>query len=154
MVLDAAPDWVLAEHGGPFEYNAEDWRRRVQWGEACAKAADAVCLSGSHRKDWNPHRIHAEPVVQKAKPGATLHCTLVAENPLAAKESITVTLEGRGIIADQTWQLDVPGGKSVRREFTVRVPERIGAGRHVFILTGRIGERPDVSDSFIVFDTD
>src|SRR5262249_53655573 len=63
MVLDAAPDWVLAEHGGPFEFVAEDWRRRVQWGEACAKAADAICLSGNHRKDWNPHPIHAEPVV-------------------------------------------------------------------------------------------
>ncbi|HMF14796.1 MAG TPA: MBL fold metallo-hydrolase, partial [Gemmataceae bacterium] len=117
MVLDAAPDWVLAEHGGPFEYNAEDWRRRVQWGEACAKAADAICLSGNHRKDWNPHRIHVEPVVQRAKPGATLHCTLVAENPLSAKESLTITLGGRGIISDQTWQLDLPSGKSVRREF-------------------------------------
>jgi hypothetical protein len=152
MVLDAAPDWVLAEHGGPFEYNAEDWRRRVQWGEACAKAADAICLSGNHRKDWNPHRIHVEPVVQKAKPGATLHCTLVAENPLAAKETLTVTLEGRGIIADQTWQLDVPGGKSVRREFTVRVPEKIGAGRQVFVVYGKVGEAFGESDSFMVVD--
>src|SRR5579885_649071 len=33
-VLDAAPDWVLAEHGGPFEFDREDWRRRVAWGKA------------------------------------------------------------------------------------------------------------------------
>src|SRR5439155_943996 len=32
-VLDAAPDWVLAEHGGPFEFSAEDFKRRVKWGE-------------------------------------------------------------------------------------------------------------------------
>ena len=32
-VLNASPDWVLAEHGGPFEFNAEDFRRRVR-GEA------------------------------------------------------------------------------------------------------------------------
>jgi glyoxylase-like metal-dependent hydrolase (beta-lactamase superfamily II) len=150
MVLDAAPDWVLAEHGGPFEFVAEDWRRRVQWGEACAKAADAICLSGNHRKDWNPHRIHVEPVVQKAKPGATLHWTLVAENPLPAKETLTITLEGRGIIADQTWQLDLPGGKRVRREFTVRLPEKMGAGRHVFIVQPYVDELPDESDSFLI----
>ncbi len=152
MVLDAAPDWVLAEHGGPFEFVTEDWRRRVQWGEACAKAADAICLSGNLRKDWNPHRIHVEPVVQKAKPGATLHWTLAAENPLAAKETLTITLEGRGIIADQTWQLDVPGGKSARREFTMRVPEKMGAGRQVFIVRGIVGGDSDESDSFLAVD--
>jgi glyoxylase-like metal-dependent hydrolase (beta-lactamase superfamily II) len=26
-VLDAAPEWVVAEHGGPFEFSAEDFRR-------------------------------------------------------------------------------------------------------------------------------
>jgi glyoxylase-like metal-dependent hydrolase (beta-lactamase superfamily II) len=154
MVLDAAPDWVLAEHGGPFEFVTEDWRRRVQWGEACAKAADALCLSGNHHKDWNPHRIHVEPVVQKARPGATLHWTLVTENPLPAQETLAITLEGRGIIADQTWQLDVPGGKSVRREFSARVPEKIGAGRHVLVVRGKVDGHPDESDSFIVVDVD
>jgi glyoxylase-like metal-dependent hydrolase (beta-lactamase superfamily II) len=154
MVLDTAPDWVLAEHGGPFEFVAEDWRRRVQWGKACAKAADAICLSGNHRKDWNPHRLHVEPVLQRAKPGATLHWTLVAENPLPAKETLTVTLEGRGIIADHTWHLDVPGGKSVRREFSVRVPEKIGPRRYVFAVQGKSGEEIDESDSFLVVDVE
>ena len=40
--LDLAPEWVLAEHGGPYEFNAEDFRRRVKWGEASAVAADAI----------------------------------------------------------------------------------------------------------------
>src|SRR5262249_60924954 len=109
-------------------------------------------LAGNHRKDWNPHRIPVEPVVQRAKPGATLHSTLVAENPLAAKETLTITLEGRGIIADQTWQLDVPGGKSVRREFTVRLPEKIGSGLQVFVLRAQQGATPDESDSFLAMD--
>lgn len=63
-------------------------------------------------------------------------------------------LEGRGIIADQTWQLDVPGGKSVRREFTVRVPGKMGAGRHVFTVSGKIGEVPDESVSFLALNMD
>src|SRR4029077_21231406 len=66
-VLDAAPDWVLAEHGGPFEFSAQDFRRRVEWGKATATAADAICLSGNHRHDWDPHRVRVEPIIQKAK---------------------------------------------------------------------------------------
>src|SRR5919109_3743322 len=42
-VLDAAPDWVLAEHGGAMEFSAEDFRRRVRWGKVSAVAADALC---------------------------------------------------------------------------------------------------------------
>ena len=29
-VLDIAPEWVLAEHGGPYVFDAEDYRRRVR----------------------------------------------------------------------------------------------------------------------------
>ncbi len=57
-VLDARPDWVLAEHGSAMEFNAEDFRRRVEWGKVSARAADAVCVSGNHRRDWDPHRVH------------------------------------------------------------------------------------------------
>ena len=66
QVLDAKPDWVLAEHGGAFEFNAEDFRRRVQWGQESAKAADGICVSASHRHDWDPNRVHIEPVLRKA----------------------------------------------------------------------------------------
>src|SRR5262249_61921122 len=55
-VLDAAPDWVLAEHGGAFEFNAEDFRRRIEWGKVSAAAADALCVSGRHPHDREPHR--------------------------------------------------------------------------------------------------
>jgi len=53
-VLDAKPEWVLAEHGGAFEFNAEDFRRRVDWGKVSAKAADTLCVSGSLLHDWDP----------------------------------------------------------------------------------------------------
>jgi glyoxylase-like metal-dependent hydrolase (beta-lactamase superfamily II) len=152
MVLDAKPDWVLAEHGGPFEFNAEDWRRRVQWGKTTAKAADAICLSSNHRRDWDPHRIHVEPLVQKAKPGATLKWTLVVENVLGKLETVAITLDGRGIIADQTWQLEVPGGKSVRREFSFKMTKQTGADRCIFAIRSKVGETPDGSDAFLVVD--
>src|SRR5262249_39954884 len=91
-VLDAKPDWVLAEHGGAMEFAAEDFRRRVEWGKAAGKAADAVCVSGRHRHDWDPHRVHVEPLLHRAKPGGTLKAELVVDNPLSRKLALTVTL--------------------------------------------------------------
>ncbi len=149
-VLDARPDWVLAEHGGPFEFNAEDFRRRVAWGKACATAADALCLSGNHRRDWDPHRLHVEPLLQKAKPGDTLRWTLVAANPLQAKETLAVTLEGRGLTADQKWELTAVAGSVQRQAFTTRLSDRLPAGRHIFILRAK----DDPSDTFLGVDVE
>jgi glyoxylase-like metal-dependent hydrolase (beta-lactamase superfamily II) len=151
-VLDMAPEWVLAEHGGAFEFSAEDWRRRVEWGKAAARAADAICPSGNHQHDWNPHRLHVEPLVQKARPGAVLRWTLVAENRLARKAALQVTLEGRGLVPDQTWQLEPGGGQTVRREFSFRLPERLGPGRHIMALRAVEGEGPEGSDCFLGVD--
>ena len=48
-----------------------------------------------------------EPVLQKARPGGTVHATLVATNVLAKPERLTAVLEGRGLTPDQTFTLDV-----------------------------------------------
>jgi glyoxylase-like metal-dependent hydrolase (beta-lactamase superfamily II) len=153
-VLDARPDWVLAEHGGAMEFNAEDFRRRVRWGRECARAADALCVSGSHRRDWDPHRVHVEPLVQKAKAGAALKATLVADNPLARRQKLTVTLEGRGLTADQAWEVEVPGGGAARREVGVRLSDKVPAGRHVLALRVSEGDRVDGSDGFLAIDVE
>jgi glyoxylase-like metal-dependent hydrolase (beta-lactamase superfamily II) len=150
-VLDAAPDWVLAEHGGPFEFSAEDFRRRVAWGNISAKAADALCLSGNHLRDWNPHRVHVEPLAQKAKPGAKVQGTLVVTNLRPQRETMTVTLEGRGLTKDQKWELDVPTG-ILRQAISVTLSEQLGAGRHVFALRAVVGGQLDSSDAFLVVD--
>jgi hypothetical protein len=153
-VLDAAPDWVLAEHGGAFEFNAEDFRRRVQWGKECAKAADAVSVSGSLRRDWDPHRVHVEPLVQKAKPGATLQATLVASNPLDRKEKLTVVLEGRGWTDDQTWELELGPGAEVRKDFTLTLADKALVGRLPLMLRVRSGDAGDGGDAFLAVDVE
>jgi glyoxylase-like metal-dependent hydrolase (beta-lactamase superfamily II) len=151
-VLDLAPEWVLAEHGGAFEFNAEDWRRRVEWGKVSARAADVISPSGHHLHDWNPHQLHVEPLVQKGRPGDLLRWTLVAENRRPGKAALKVTLEGRGLVPDQTWELQPAGGETVQREFTVRLPARVEPGRHVLTFRGRDGEAADGSDCFLAID--
>src|SRR5262249_3868378 len=144
-VLDARPDWVLAEHGSAMEFSAEDFRRRVAWGKASAKAADAVCVSGNHRHDWDPHRVHVEPVLHRARPGAALKATLVATNRLSRPQRLRVVLEGRGQAADQEWDLEVGAGQAVRRDVSMRLRDRLPAGRHVFVLRVEDPGRGDAS---------
>jgi glyoxylase-like metal-dependent hydrolase (beta-lactamase superfamily II) len=153
-VLDARPDWVLAEHGGAMEFSAEDFRRRVQWGQACAKAADAVSVSGHHRYDWDPHRVHIEPLIHKAKPGDALKATLVVNNPLSRPVKYALTLEGRGRFADQSWELNLPAGGAVRREVALRLDAKIPAGRHIFSVRGQCGDAADESDTFVAVDVE
>jgi glyoxylase-like metal-dependent hydrolase (beta-lactamase superfamily II) len=153
-VLEARPDWVLAEHGGAMEFSAEDFRRRVQWGKECARAADAICVSGNHRRDWDPHRVHVEPLIHKAKAGETLQAALVVSNPLSRPVKHTLTLEGRSRFADQTWKVDVAAGGSVRRPFTLRLDARMPAGRHIFVVRGASGETADGADAFLAVDVE
>lgn len=154
QVLDAAPEWVLAEHGGPFEFSAEDFRRRVQWGRAAGKALDALSPSGNHLHDWNPHHIHVEPLVQKAKPGDTLQWTLVAENRLSQKKSWQITLESRGMMDHQEWPIEVAAGMIARRDFKLRVPPNLAPGRHIWALRCLMGNELDGSDAFLGVDLD
>lgn len=151
-VLEAAPDWVLAEHGGPFEFNAEDFRRRVQWGQVSAAAADALCVSGNHRHDWDPHGVHIEPLVCPAKPGATLESALVIANPIDRPEKFKVQLNGRGLLPDQTWELEVPAREEHRQKVTLRLPEKMPPGRHIFVLNVRTTRGVSPADAFVAVD--
>jgi glyoxylase-like metal-dependent hydrolase (beta-lactamase superfamily II) len=153
-LLALRPDWVLAEHGGAFAFNAEDVRRRVAWGEAGAKAADALSPTGNHRHDWDPHRVHVEPIVHKTRPGATLLGTLVAGNPLAKAVKLRVVLEGRGLTPDQAWDLDVPAADSARRPITLRLDGAIRPGRHILALRVSDGDTVDATDAFVAVDVE
>jgi glyoxylase-like metal-dependent hydrolase (beta-lactamase superfamily II) len=151
-VLDLHPDWVLAEHGGAFEFNAEDLRRRVQWGRVSARAADVICPTGNHRQDWDPHRLHVEPIVHKARPGDTLRGTMVADNALDRPMHLKVGLEGRGLTADQVWQLDLPAAGTARHDITFRLNAGIRPGRHILALRITTADAVDGSDAFLAVD--
>jgi glyoxylase-like metal-dependent hydrolase (beta-lactamase superfamily II) len=151
-LLELRPDWVLAEHGGAFEFNEEDIRRRVRWGEEAAKAADNLSPSGNHRHDWDPHRIHIEPLVALAKPGETVQLELVATNPLDRPEKLQFRLPGRGVVADWEGALSVSAGGTEREKLAFTVDAKAAAGRHVLPLQVREGAIEDPVDAFLVID--
>lgn len=153
-VLDAGPDWVLAEHGGAFEFNAEDFRRRVRWGQACAVAADAISPSGDHETDWNPHRVHVQPLLQKAKAGAVVTGRIETFNRSAQPVMQTITLLGRGLFPDQTLQVTVPARGANAQPFRVQLGTAVPAGRHVAVLRIRENNESENSDAFFVVDVE
>lgn len=151
-VLAAAPEWVLAEHGGPFEFHAEDFRRRVRWGEVSATAADALCPSGNHRRDWDPNRVAVEPLLQKAKPGDQLQFKLRASNPLARPERLLVRLLDTEWVSEHSWTVDLPAGGTVERALAFLLNEKTPAGRHAFPLEVTTNSGPDPSDVVFLLD--
>ena len=123
-VLDLAPEWVLAEHGGPYVFDAEDYRRRVKWGAEAAKACDALCVSGSHLKDWTPHRVTAEPHLQTAKAGGRVNVLISLTGEVTEHVTVSVPAFEKGVIY-------APGNSQLwGAPFTL--PADIKPGRHIF----------------------
>jgi len=145
-VLDAAPDWVLAEHGGPFEFSAEDWRRRIAWAEAAGKALDVLSLSGRHLWDYNPQSVRVEPIVVKAKAGAEVKVELIVENDRERPAQIDVGFNGKRIV------LNAPAGQTRRQSVTMQAPK--SAGRHVFPLHATEAGVLCPADAFGVIDVE
>jgi glyoxylase-like metal-dependent hydrolase (beta-lactamase superfamily II) len=153
-VLDVAPEWVLAEHGGPFEFSQEDFRRRVEWGKAAQTACDALCPCGSGFGDWYPQRIAPDPLVQKAKPGAELRVKLRADNRLERFRR-TVTLVGPGLASAETKSIEVPANQETEvADVGFVLAKDIAPGRHVFRLRIDSDTDLDPSDAFVIVDVD
>ncbi len=153
-VLAIKPEWVLAEHGSAMEFNEADFRRRVEWAQESAKAANAVCPTGNYRHDWGPHHVRIEPVLHRAKPGAVIEGDLVVENVLPRARKLNVVLEGRGRTADQAWPIEVPAGGTVRRAVKWSLSDKLAKGRHVFTLRTTEGDRVEPGDAFVAVDVD
>lgn len=130
-----APEWVLAEHGGPYVFNEEDYKRRAEWGEEAGTACDAVCASGRHRRDWNPHAVSVEPCLVKAKAGTEVKAKLWVEPNTGG---VKVKLRGRGVVPDQDWTLtDAKVRQS--REIVFLLPATLTPGRYVFAVSPTAG---------------
>ena len=149
-VLDAKPDWVLAEHGGAFAFNAEDFQRRVAWGKAAAKAADAISPSGRFRRDWNPSRIQVEPLLVRVRAGETARTSVAIDNPLAQPETLRLRLDHGSVTSPWSREVIVPANGTARVELTLTISDQLPAGRHVVPLIVTSNDIEDGGDSFVV----
>ncbi len=151
-VLDIAPERVLAEHGGPYIFSAEDYRRRVKWGEAAGKAADALCVSGSHRWDWNPNRVEFEPHLQTAKTGAKLKAVLRVNNTSAMAQTVNVSIRGRGIVPDSTYKYRAFAGMSSEYQLDLALAQNVKPGRYIIEVRSNDSTGIEGCDCFFAVD--
>ena len=138
--LKINPEWILAEHGGPYVFNRTDYQQRVAWGETAGKACDLVCISKNHRLDWNPHRVSFEPVLVKAKPGQAVKPKVRIE----PGQKLAVTFNGRGVVPDA----------SLTDPLEFQLPDTIAKGRHVFAVHARDATGAELSDTFFAVDVE
>lgn len=153
QVLDAAPAWVLAEHGGAFAFSAEDFRRRVQWGRETARLLDDLSPSGCHRHDWSPTRITVEPMLQRPAADGGVKAELILENPLPRAVRLNVKLQDRGLLSPFVKDIPIAAGQTVRHELRATLNDKLLLGRHVFPFTIREGPAADPADVFLVIES-
>lgn len=153
-VLRLAPEWVLAEHGSAMEFSEADFKRRVEWARIAGQAADALCVTGDHRHDWNPHHVRLEPILLQTQAGKTVTADLVVENVLDRKRTLTVTLQGQGKTADQRWTIEVKPKSTVRQPVRLKLNEKVKAGRHALTMLAKEGDQLEPGDAFVLLEVE
>ena len=63
-------------------------------------------------------------------------------------------LQGRGLTPDQKWEVEVGPGASDRREVSLKLAEKVPAGRQVFVLRAREGDTEEGADAFVAVDVE
>jgi glyoxylase-like metal-dependent hydrolase (beta-lactamase superfamily II) len=153
-VLDLRPDWVLAEHGGAFVFNTEDFRRRLRWAQEAANAADALSPSGDHAYDWDPHRIRIEPLLCKGIPGRPVRVQVVVANPTSEERKVRIRFTRPELVRGRELDMTVAPRSERRQEIELTIGSRLGKGRHVVPCVAVQGDTQDESDAFFVLDID
>ena len=153
-ILALRPQWILAEHGGAFEFHPEDFRRRRDFARQAAALADRLSPSGDHRIDWDPQRVRIEPLISTASPSKPVHLRIVASNP--SREAITYVIRSTrpGIVADGEWKLVAPAQSEASLNITLTVNHDVPAGRHVVPFVVEDATGLDSSDTFAVLEVE
>ena len=146
------PDWILAEHGGAFEFHPEDFRRRREFAVRAGSLADQISPHGDHRLDWNPQRVRVEPLICPAPAGTKVRIKLVADNPLKTTASYRICSARPEFSSSKRWMLIAAGESTTSIDIELEVPQSAPAGRIVVPLIVEVDGGIDPSDTFVVLD--
>jgi glyoxylase-like metal-dependent hydrolase (beta-lactamase superfamily II) len=147
-LLRLRPQWVLAEHGGAFEFHTEDVQRRVRWAAAAGQAADRLAPSGKAERDWNPHRIHVEPLLAEIKAGESA-AFRVRTDGTVGPFIMRVGAMPSELQACVRVQTPTEGGETILVEAGKSTPP----GRHIIPFRSITPDNVEIgADTFIVLD--
>ena len=132
-VLDIAPDIICNGHGCVYRFSPGHYRRILRWSEKAEKAVQAICPSSSYLADYDCRAVRWEPFVSRAKSGQVLELKLIYHNHCGKEVKLIASGVGpRGWeIGPQKRSARVPSSKERRLKYTVKIPRRTPAGRHL-----------------------
>jgi glyoxylase-like metal-dependent hydrolase (beta-lactamase superfamily II) len=154
-VLNIRPEVILAEHGGPYLFDAEDYRRRVKWGEAAGKACDALSVSGDHLRDWSPLLLSVEPTAVTALPGAEKTITLRVTAGRDPLRIFTVCGGAAGITPSFALEMEAKPGQPATQQFILKLPADAKPGRHIvpfWAAPSELRRGQQLTDGYLVVD--
>ena len=82
-----------------------------------------------HRRDWDPYRVQALPLLQKVKAGAEFQVTIVATATGDKPETFSISLAGRGPVPDQAWTMEAMPGKPKSQAVKLKLRRQRGQRR-------------------------
>ena len=145
------PDWILAEHGGAFEFHAEDFRRRRDFAIRAGELADRISPHGDHRVDWDPQRVRVEPLICPAFAGERVKLRVVIDNPL--KRPIEYTIQSmRPEFSARRWKVTAAGASTTASDIELQIPADTPLGQMVVPLIIEVDNGVDPSDTLVVLD--
>ena len=137
---------MLAEHGGPFEFNAEDFAAASPGPRHRARRVDELSPSGQHLWDYNPHGVRVEPLIAKAKAGAEVNVELIVENERLRPVRVEAEIAGKAVT------MNAAAGQTRRIPLALKAP--ISTGRHVFSVHATEANQLCPADAFGVIDVE
>lgn len=150
-VMKMAPEWVLAEHGGPFAFNHLDFEMRERWGYDAATACDLVCPFSNHRRDWNPHAVSVSPIRCVAKAGGDVWAEISTDGMATQTQ---VIFDGRGIVPNQEFTHAArPNSAGWVSHVKFRLPADVAKGRYIFPVRA-VGPGGEFADPFLAVDVE
>ena len=149
-IIELRPDWILAEHGGAFAFHEEDFRRRVQWAEAAATAADLISASGNHEWDWDLHRARLEPHIAAPSPGGEMAANIIFTNPSPRARHYRARLTRAEILVPIDVEATVAPGTLLRKPVTITLAPGVIPGRHIIPGEVEVDGSADPVDLFFV----
>lgn len=149
-ILKLKPDWILAEHGGAFEFNVEDFQRRRDFALRAAEVADRLSPSGRHQADWDPQQVRIEPLISRASIGHEVALKIVATNFQSRAVTIEATSHRPDLCEAAVIKFPADTNRESSAELRLTLRANTPRGRHIIPFSVTADGHPLPSDTFAV----